>query len=127
MSDPVICVKVDPAVSDHTDVGWFFYDETWTELHGPFLSEEQAYQALDDYCYWLKHGTYLKSERNLASIAAWRQRKLRWLTHDFIGWRKYKKVRKIDLLWTVIPICILLWFILWQAGRAIYQLVRATL
>lgn len=29
---------------------WYFYDETWTDTHGPFEDEEQAREALAQYC-----------------------------------------------------------------------------
>jgi len=28
---------------------WFFWDETWTECHGPFESEEEANTACERY------------------------------------------------------------------------------
>lgn len=30
--------------------GWFFVDETWCYLYGPWKSEDEAWQALDAYC-----------------------------------------------------------------------------
>lgn len=38
----------DPVEQD-TD-GWYFWDETWADRHGPFDSEEKAREALDHYC-----------------------------------------------------------------------------
>lgn len=29
---------------------WYFWDETWTELHGPFESQEEACAGLREYC-----------------------------------------------------------------------------
>lgn len=30
--------------------GWYFWDETWTEYHGPYRTSDAARVAVDDYC-----------------------------------------------------------------------------
>lgn len=37
----------DPVYRD-TD-GWYFWDETWTDGYGPYLTEHEAREALNDY------------------------------------------------------------------------------
>jgi len=39
---------------------WFFWDETWSNEHGPFNTEKEARQALDDYIYYLETGEVRK-------------------------------------------------------------------
>jgi hypothetical protein len=34
----------------HTDGGWWFYEETWSMESGPFETEELGHTALVDYC-----------------------------------------------------------------------------
>lgn len=33
-----------------TKPGWYFYDETWTQLYGPYLTKEIAETKLSQYC-----------------------------------------------------------------------------
>jgi len=33
-----------------THQGWYFWDETYTEAHGPFGTNEEAHIACDKYC-----------------------------------------------------------------------------
>ena len=33
---------------------WWFYDETWANEHGPFLSQTEAVAALRKYCAYLE-------------------------------------------------------------------------
>lgn len=35
------------------DDGWYFWDETWTERHGPYETETLARVGLDLYCQLL--------------------------------------------------------------------------
>ena len=30
--------------------GWYFWNETWSDAHGPYKTEEQARKRLEDYC-----------------------------------------------------------------------------
>lgn len=40
----------DPADPVHEDAGgWWFWDETWADRHGPYPSEGEARTALKDY------------------------------------------------------------------------------
>ena len=32
------------------DDGWYFYDETWVNLHGPFATRDEAIFLLGRYC-----------------------------------------------------------------------------
>lgn len=34
----------------HDDEGWWFWEETWAHRSGPFTTEQEARQALDEYC-----------------------------------------------------------------------------
>lgn len=43
MADPIF----------HEENNWYFWDESWTEKHGPFYSEEEARQELSLYCLFL--------------------------------------------------------------------------
>jgi len=29
---------------------WYFWDETWSDKHGPFSSETEAREVLESYC-----------------------------------------------------------------------------
>lgn len=41
-------MSVDPV---HYENGvWYFWDETWTDRVGPFISQEEARQEMDRYC-----------------------------------------------------------------------------
>lgn len=31
------------------DDGWYFWDETWAEQYGPYRTEAEAREELDDY------------------------------------------------------------------------------
>jgi hypothetical protein len=52
-ADPIRCWHEPPA--DHEDLswwdgpGWYFYDETWANLHGPFATYEECQETLRDY------------------------------------------------------------------------------
>lgn len=35
--------------SDPVQQGWFFWDETWSNAHGPFEAEEEAREGLKKY------------------------------------------------------------------------------
>jgi hypothetical protein len=37
-------------------MGYFYYDETWSQVTGPFETLEQARKALSDYAHWLDTG-----------------------------------------------------------------------
>ena len=30
--------------------GWYFWDETWADRYGPYKTEEECRQKLDNYC-----------------------------------------------------------------------------
>lgn len=44
----------DPIVKDGDN--WFFINETWTDLHGPFASRTEAEEMLRKYLEWLNSG-----------------------------------------------------------------------
>ena len=44
----------DPIV--YQDGQWFFINETWTDLHGPFASRQEAEEMLCKYLEWLNSG-----------------------------------------------------------------------
>lgn len=44
----------DPVMKDES--GWWFYDETWADRHGPYTTEAIARDQLKLYCHWLEHG-----------------------------------------------------------------------
>lgn len=31
------------------ELGWYFYDETWADMYGPFPTESEARESLDRY------------------------------------------------------------------------------
>lgn len=33
--------------------GWYFWDETWTNRMGPYLTKEQASETLREYCNYM--------------------------------------------------------------------------
>ena len=35
------------------DGKWYFFDETWSDRFGPYLSEEEANKKLKEYCEYL--------------------------------------------------------------------------
>lgn len=35
---------------------WYFYDETWSNVHGPFETEDDARKAVIAYVNYLNHG-----------------------------------------------------------------------
>lgn len=38
----------------HEQAGkWYFWDETWADKHGPFDTEKEARDAMEDYATWL--------------------------------------------------------------------------
>ena len=49
--------------SIHQDAdGWWFWDETWSDRHGPFLTEQVAHEKFDAYCAELNGELYLTRE-----------------------------------------------------------------
>ena len=52
-ADPVRCfLKAPPSAEDDgwwDGPGWYFYDETWSELHGPIASHAEAQAACAAY------------------------------------------------------------------------------
>lgn len=51
------------------DNGWYFWDETWSNKHGPYETEEQARARLKEYLVWLETGKPPKSPRNQTESA----------------------------------------------------------
>jgi hypothetical protein len=46
--------SIDPV---HEEVGkWWFWDETWADRLGPFDTELQARERLEEYIDWLNSG-----------------------------------------------------------------------
>ena len=44
---------------------WYFYDETWSNTHGPFDTYEEASEAHKRYCYFLDNGpNYEEAPKN---------------------------------------------------------------
>jgi len=39
----------DLAAAGWTAPGWYFWDETWSVLHGPYLDQQEAQEALLAY------------------------------------------------------------------------------
>ena len=46
----------DPVFYDSINQVWFFYDETWTDVIGPFPTEIEARYQLECYADWLDNG-----------------------------------------------------------------------
>ena len=42
-------MATDPVHYDENEKAWFFYDETWTDRHGPFPTREKASEACSRY------------------------------------------------------------------------------
>jgi len=40
----------DPVVQSTKTGLWYFWEETWTNPHGPFKTSEECRQALEEYC-----------------------------------------------------------------------------
>ena len=57
--DPVIYLTAEDIKASELNlaVGWHFYDETWTNLLGPYETEVDATLALADYCEALDAST----------------------------------------------------------------------
>lgn len=51
----------DPVEYSPKEKGWIFWDETWAQFHGPFVSEADCQAALAEYCKELETG--VKSEK----------------------------------------------------------------
>lgn len=51
----------DPVEYSPKEKGWIFWDETWANFHGPFVSEAECQAALMEYCKELESG--VKSEK----------------------------------------------------------------
>lgn len=51
----------DPVEYSPKEKGWIFWDETWAQFHGPFVSEADCQAALMEYCKELETG--VKSEK----------------------------------------------------------------
>jgi hypothetical protein len=45
--------SVHPSAIFEKDGKWWFYDETWSDSHGPFATEALATEALNDYVLYL--------------------------------------------------------------------------
>ncbi len=37
-------------VYSNLEDGWYFWDETWTDAHGPYDAEDIAREHLNEYC-----------------------------------------------------------------------------
>lgn len=46
----------DPVEYSPKEKGWIFWDETWAQFHGPFVSEADCQAALMEYCKELETG-----------------------------------------------------------------------
>lgn len=46
----------DPVEYSPKDGGWIFWQETWADFHGPFVSEDACQKALAEYCVELETG-----------------------------------------------------------------------
>lgn len=46
----------DPVEYSPKDGGWIFWQETWADFHGPFVSEDACQKALAEYCKELENG-----------------------------------------------------------------------
>lgn len=40
-------------IEQHEDGTWWFWDEVWVNLHGPFDTKEDCEETLQDYIEWL--------------------------------------------------------------------------
>ncbi len=52
-SDPVFVHKTNTPIQEGgaNDLpGWYFWDETWADYHGPFATELEARESLKNYC-----------------------------------------------------------------------------
>lgn len=41
---------LNPVCYDEDSSKWYFYEETWSHLQGPYETEERANEMLDLYC-----------------------------------------------------------------------------
>ena len=46
-TQPVYNMYIDPVY--HHEGSWFYYDETWAGSYGPFATEQEAREALEQY------------------------------------------------------------------------------
>ena len=49
-ADPVGYYETDPEGKPDHGAGWYFFDEIWCSCYGPYPTEEEARQALENYC-----------------------------------------------------------------------------
>lgn len=42
--------------SEDINDGWYFWDETWSDKHGPFDSYDEAERAFNRYVHYLETG-----------------------------------------------------------------------
>jgi hypothetical protein len=53
MSDPVVHIpgteSPDSLAEGYTSPGWYFYDETWVKLYGPYSTEQKCRDSLCQY------------------------------------------------------------------------------
>lgn len=45
-----------PETIHQDEAGWWFWDETWADRHGPYPTREAAEQELEGYLHWLETG-----------------------------------------------------------------------
>lgn len=50
------CPRMDERDHVHSEILWFFWDETEAHRYGPYKTEEMAREALDLYGRWLNTG-----------------------------------------------------------------------
>ena len=47
---------MDPIHQNEEDGKWYFYDETWSDVLGPYETREEADKNLTEYCRFLNEG-----------------------------------------------------------------------
>lgn len=50
MGGPIYDVGMPNNPAPIEDAGWYFWDETWANYHGPFATREECSESLDRYC-----------------------------------------------------------------------------
>lgn len=53
----------DPVYGDD-ETGWYFYDETWSDSHGPYKDEAEARKHLKQYVQNLEEGSDPAADRD---------------------------------------------------------------
>lgn len=58
MGSPVQYVNAGEGAWGFRGAGWYFWDETWSYCHGPYLTREEAARQLRRYACWLDGQEY---------------------------------------------------------------------